>query len=483
MMYDTAIVGAGPAGLFAAYEITLNYPGINVIIIDKGLKVEQRNCPLPKLGRCICPVCHINHGVGGAGLFSSGIINLRPDIGGDLQELVGSWDLANALIDYVDETFLKFGANKERVFEPMGDKFADYQREAAEVGAHLIPIRQRHMGTDGSVAVISEFTRYLEKAGVKFSLLTSVETVERAGDHYELKTDKGIVESKTVLAAPGRAGADWFRDQAKKLHLEVTPNPLDVGIRVEVPKYVMDPLTDLYMDPKVVMYTKSHDDKVRTFCVNPGGYVVVEKYDDGTIGVNGQTYSDRLSPNTNFALLASIKLTDPMEDTIDYGKSISRLATKLGGGKPIIQRLGDLEDGRRSTWERIGRNTIEPTEKAVTPGDISMALPHRVMQDLLEFITKMDQVLPGLASKYTLLYAPEIKYYSMKTTVNTLMETTSEGLFAAGDGAGLSRGINVAAATGVLAAWGILKRIGKPIENELFERLEGNTVRRLPGRQ
>ncbi len=472
-MYDVAVIGAGPGGLFAALELIENSPGVSVAVIDKGFKIRQRNCPLSKVGRCICPVCHINHGVGGAGLFSSGIINLRPDVGGDLQELVGSWDLSYKLIDYIDGVFMRFGASKERVFEPKGEQFNEYQRMTAKVGAHLIPIKQHHIGTDGSVAVIDSFTTYLEKGGVNFVLGTSVEDVRKTGSFFELRTDKGTLESRAVIIAPGRVGVEWFKDQAKRLGVQLTPNPLDVGIRVEVPKYVMDPLTSLYMDPKVIMYTRSHDDKVRTFCVNPGGYVVVEKYDDGTIGVNGETYTNRISENTNFALLASIKLTDPMEDTIDYGKSISRLATKLGGGKPIIQRLGDLEDGRRSTWERIGRNTIEPTMKVATPGDISMALPHRVMQDLLEFIDKMDGVLPGLASKYTLLYAPEIKYYSMKASVTPLMETSVEGVFAAGDGAGLSRGINVAAATGTLAAWGTLIKLGKDVKNELFSGLEG----------
>lgn len=257
--------------------------------------------------------------------------------------------------------------------------------------------------------------------------------------------------------------------------IELMPNPLDVGVRVEVPpKYVMDPVTNLYMDPKIIMYTKSHDDKVRTFCVNPGGgFVVMERYDDGTVGVNGETYVDKRSNNTNFALLTSIRLTDPMEDTIEYGKSIARLATKLGGGRPIIQRLGDLEDGRRSTWDRIRRNVIEPTMKIVTPGDIGMALPHRVLDNLMEFLHRVDNVIPGLASKYTLLYAPEIKYYSMRAVVNRFMETTVDGVFAAGDGAGLSRGgINVAAATGVLAAWGTLMKLGKEIRNELINKIK-----------
>jgi Uncharacterized FAD-dependent dehydrogenases len=471
MIYDVAIIGGGPAGLFAAYELIENARDISVVLIDKGYMPRQRHCPLSRIGRCVCVPCHITHGIGGAGLFSSGIINLRPDIGGDLQEILNSWDSANLLIDYIDKVFVKFGAPTDRVFEPKGPAFEEYQRSLARVGAQLVPIRQRHIGTDGSTRVIENFTNYLTEAGVKLVVGTNVEHVERGNGVFMLRTGRGNIEARTILMAPGRAGAEWFRDEARRLGIELIPNPLDVGVRVEIPRYVMNPITDLYMDPKIIMYTKSHDDKVRTFCTNPGGFVVLERYDDGTVGVNGETYVDRKSNNTNFALLTSIRLTDPMEDTIEYGKSIARLATKLGGGKPIIQRLGDLEDGRRSTWDRIRRNVIEPTLKYVTPGDIGMALPARALDNILEFLNKVDSVIPGLASKYTLLYAPEIKYYSMRAVVNKLMETTVDGIFAAGDGAGLSRGINVAAATGALAAWGILDKLGKEIRNELVDKI------------
>jgi uncharacterized FAD-dependent dehydrogenase len=266
VIYDVAIIGGGPAGLFAAYELVGNARDLNIVLIDKGYLPRQRHCPLSKVGRCVCVPCHITHGIGGAGLFSSGIINLRPDVGGDLQEILNSWEAANLLIDYVDRVFVSFGAPRDRVFEPKGPLFEEYQRSLARVGAQLVPIRQRHIDTDGSVRVIENFVNYLTEAGVKIVVGTSVERIERDGGVFTLRTRRGNIEARTVLVAPGRSGAEWFRDEARRLGIELVPNPLDVGVRVEVPRYVMDPLTNLYMDPKIIMYTKSHDDKVRTFC-------------------------------------------------------------------------------------------------------------------------------------------------------------------------------------------------------------------------
>ncbi|MFP3064293.1 MAG: NAD(P)/FAD-dependent oxidoreductase [Sulfolobus sp.] len=465
MIYDVVIVGAGPAGLFAAYEIAnLKVDrDLKVLLIDKGTRPLKRTCPLltPKEKCTFCNPCNITYGIGGAGTFSSGIINLRPDIGGELHELMRSWDKAQELIDYIDEIFVKFGAPKDRLFEPNMEKVKEIQRRAAKVGAELIPIRQRHIGTDKTPIVIENMLNYIEKNGIKIEELTEVFEIQKKADHFVLKTDKkGELETKTLLVAPGRAGAKWFLDQAKKLGVDMVPGPLDIGVRVEVESFVMEDLTSAVWDPKVVLYTKKYDDKVRTFCVNPRGFVMKEVYDDGTIGVNGQTFADRKSNNTNFAFLTTIKLSDPLEDTIEYGKSIARLMTRLGGEKPIIQRLIDFEKGRRSTWERINRSTVKPTLRDVTPGDISMGLPYRVVSNLIEGLERLDNIAPGLYSSNTLLYAPEIKYYSMKAVVDSNMETVVDNLFVAGDGVGLSRGINVAAATGILAARGIVRKLG-----------------------
>ena len=463
-VYDVAIVGAGPAGLFAALALAeeAKRERVRVILIDEGLRATHRRCPLKDIGKCVgCRPCHLLQGIGGAGTLSSGIINLRPDIGGDLHILLKSWMKAQQIIDLIDKVFVYFGAPKDRLFEPDPQKAAELIRKALRAGAKFVPARQRHIGTENTVKVIESMTEYLEKSKVKISVLTRVEHVIKKNGLFTLKTTKGEIESRVVLLAPGRSGSSWLAREAKSLGLETEYGPIDVGVRVEVPYAVMEPLTSVVWDPKVIFHTKTFDDRVRTFCTNPRGFVVEEVYEDGSVGVNGETYATKESLNTNFAFLVTIRLTDPMEDSLAYGRSIARMSTKLGGGRPLIQRLGDLLAGRRSTWERIERSVVEPTLKEATPGDIGMALPHRILVDILEGLEKLDDLAPGVWSKHTLLYAPEVKYYSLKVKINPkTFETSVPGIYVAGDGAGLSRGINVAAATGYLAAKGIAERLG-----------------------
>ncbi len=472
--YDVAIVGAGPAGLFAALSLAkeASQNKLKMVLIDEGLRASHRRCPLKDLGKCIgCKPCHLMQGIGGAGTLSSGIINLRPDIGGDLHLIMKSWMEAQKIIDLVDKVFVRFGAPKDRLFEPDPERAAELIRKALRAGAKFVPVRQRHMGTENTVKVIESMTNYLEKSKVKILTLTRVEHIYKKDSGFLLKTTRGEIESKMILLAPGRSGSLWLANEAKRLGLETEYGPIDIGVRVEVPYAVMEPLTSVVWDPKVIFHTKTFDDRVRTFCTNPRGFVVEEVYEDGTVGVNGETYATKESLNTNFAFIVTIRLTDPMEDSLEYGKSISRMATKLGGGKPLIQRLGDLLAGRRSTWDRIERSVVEPTLKEATPGDIGMALPHRILVDIIEGLEKLDDLAPGVWSKHTLLYAPEVKYYSLRVKINTkTFETNVPGIYVAGDGAGLSRGINVAAATGYLAARGIAERLGVeaelPVEEE-----------------
>ena len=475
--YDVVIIGAGPAGLFAAYELS-EKSNLSVLVIDEGGDVKQRVCPMFELGYCIeCKPCHIMSGVGGAGGLSDGTINLRPDIGGDLSELTGDENYAWQLVWEVDQIFLRHRAPRN-LFRGNPEQVRYWEQRAAQAGVKFIPIIQRHIGSDRTPEVIDDIKKHLESKGVKFLLWTKA--LEFGQGWVKVRRGKDVFEIKAryIIVAPGRGGADWFHEVAQKIGLKARHGPIDVGVRVEVPAIVMEPITSINHDPKFHIYTDTYDDFVRTFCTNPNGFVVEERY-DGYVGVNGHSMHEKKSNNTNFAFLSRIELTEPVEDTTAYGKSIAQLATTIGGGKPLIQRLGDLRRGRRSTWTRIRRSDVEPTLKNVTPGDIAMALPHRVVTNIIEGLEKLDRVLPGVASDHTLLYAPEIKYYAMKVEVDENLETSIEGIFAAGDGAGLSRDIVNAAATGLLAARGILKKEGLYAEKDF--RKPGNWKEKIEG--
>ncbi|RLF85367.1 FAD-dependent oxidoreductase [Thermococci archaeon] len=456
--FDVVIIGAGPAGLFSAYELA-EKSNLKVVVIDEGGDIENRVCPMNELGYCIgCKPCHIMSGVGGAGGLSDGTINLRPDIGGDLTELTRDENYSWQLVWEVDQIFLTHGAPKG-VYKGHEDEIRKWERRAAQAGVKFIPIIQRHIGSDHTKGVIKSIKDYLESKGVKFILWTKVEEFRKGEVVARKGDDVFTIKARYIIVAPGRGGAEWFHDVAQKIGLKSRHGPIDVGVRVEVPAIIMEQITKINHDPKFHIYTETYDDFVRTFCANPNGFVVEEKY-DGYVGVNGHSMRDKKSNNTNFAFLTRIELTKPVEDTTAYGRSIAQLATTIGGGKPILQRLGDLRRGRRSTWSRIKKSDVEPTLKHVTPGDIAMALPHRVVTNIIEGLEKLDRVIPGVASDHTLLYAPEIKYYAMQVEVDDLLETTIENIFAAGDGAGLSRDIVNAAATGLLAARGILVKEG-----------------------
>jgi len=455
MKTDVVIVGAGPAGMFAAHELATK-SNLKITVIDWGPDVAKRKCPAMIYSYCSkCSPCKIMCGVGGAGTLSSGLLNLRPDIGGNLEEFV-SKDEARKIIKEVDKVFLKYGA-PTKIYRANTDQVEGLMRKAAAVGIEFVPIPQRHIGTDNAPRVIAEFKKALEQAGVNFILGTKVVDFKKGN----VKLENGqVIRTKYIIVAPGRIGAQWLQEQAKKLGIKTHPQPIDIGVRVEVPAVVMEPVIKIARDPKFRVYTKTFDDLTRVFCVNYRGFVVQEVYGD-IVGVNGHTLIKQKSENANFAFLVRVELTEPLEDTTAYGFSIAKLATTIGGGKPILQRLGDLKKGRRSTWSRIDRSNVKPTLRDVTPGDVAMALPHRIVTDILEGLEKLDYVMPGVASSSTLIYAPEIKFYANRVEVNENLETSVENIFVAGDGAGLSRGIVTAAATGILAARGILRKEGK----------------------
>jgi uncharacterized FAD-dependent dehydrogenase len=453
LKYDVVIVGAGPAGLFAGREIA-QQSKMKILIIDMGKSVEERFCPATEYKKCTkCSPCAIMCGIGGAGTLSSGLLNLKPDIGGNLGHLLHDDVAAWTLVKYIDDIFLENGAPQE-LFNPSQEEAEELERKAAAVGVRFIPIPQRHIGTDNAPNVINNFVDKIKRQGVKFLLK---KRVSRIDDSSVTLKDGSKITAKYVLAAPGRSGANWLAGEAKRLRIPTEYQPIDIGIRVEVPAVVMDPIIKINRDPKFHIYPETYDDLVRTFCVNSRGYVVQEVYDD-FIGVNGAAMTEKTSKNTNFALLVRVGLTEPLEDTTAYGRTIAMQSTTLGGGKPLLQRLRDLKRGRRSNWDRINQGTVRPTLINVTPGDVSMGLTHRIVTDLLEALEKLDYVIPGVASHSTLLYAPEIKFSANRIQSNKDLETNIENLFVAGDGAGLSRGLITAAATGVIAARGILKK-------------------------
>jgi len=441
-MKSVIIIGLGPAGLFCAKELlNANY---KVIAIEKGKAPKDRTKK------------ELLFGVGGAGTFSDGKLNFNPFIGGDLTEYVNLED-ANKLIDEVHNTFQNYGMHNGYVNNNT-EKINELKESAMKNGIHFIEIKQKHIGSDYLPEIIDNMLQSLLKNGLELHLETSAEElIIKDNKVVGIKTDKGDFYSDYILFSVGRFGSQWLNKIAKQIDLETTYLPVDIGVRVETSQEITKNITNVEYCPKFHIYTPTYDDFVRTFCTNPNGFVVSESYDK-FINVNGHALRDIKSENTNFAFLVKIKLTEPAEDSNSYAQHIGRLANFLGGGKPILQRLGDLKNGRRTTWSKLEKNLIQPTLKDVVPGDISLLLPHRIVTDLLEGIKELDKIMPGIDSNYTLFYAPEIKLSAMR--IKCTKDLHSEkylNLYFAGDGAGLSGDIVNAASTGIIAARGIIK--------------------------
>lgn len=452
--YDVIIVGAGPAGIFAALELT-RLGKQSILMVEKGHAIAKRRCPARETSCVGCRTCDIMTGWGGAGAFSDGKLTLTTEVGGWLGDYVAQKDL-QVLIDYSDKLWLEFGATEE-IHGADSETALELQREATLAGMKLIPMPIRHLGTDRSPKVLDSMRVHLEKLGVDVRTeLSAVEILAKDGAVTGVELSDGtIANSPTVIAAPGREGANWLAAQAKSLGIPLSNNAVDIGVRVECPAPVMERLTKALYEAKLVYHTKAFGDTVRTFCMNPYGEVTTESYGD-VVTVNGHSFAEKKTANTNFAVLVSQRFTEPFNDPITYGRSIARLANLLGDGI-LVQRYSDLKAGRRSTPERISQSIIEPTMGHATPGDLSAVLPYRHLTDILEFIEAMDVLAPGLAGPNTLFYGVEVKFYSSRLAVDSELRTQVAGLYAIGDGAGITRGLVQAGASGVLAARSIAR--------------------------
>lgn len=455
MKFDVIIVGTGPAGIFSALELT-EKTKLNVLMLDKGPDINKRKCPANRGLGCInCDPCTLLCGWGGAGAFSDGKLTLSTEVGGWLNQYCSKEELSK-LVDYVDGVYQRFGA-PGHLYGADLDKVDEIERKASLTGLKLVPQKLRHMGTDKCGETLRKMRQELNDK-VEIRTRTEVKGLLVKNNAIEgIETTKGEkIFGKYVISAPGRVGAEWLKSEAQVLGLKTMNNPVDVGVRVELLASVMEDLTDELYEPKFVYYSKSFDDQVRTFCVAPKGEVITESY-DGILTVNGQSYAERKTRNTNFAILVSTSFTEPFREPIAYGKYLARLTNLLSGGV-LIQRLGDLQEGRRSTEERIGRSVVVPTLKNATPGDLSFVLPYRYLADIREMLQALDQISPGVNSKHTLLYGVEVKFYTSRLQLSDCLETKIHNLFTIGDGAGVTRGLVQASVSGVIATKEIIKR-------------------------
>ena len=463
MKYDVVIVGAGPAGLFSAYELITKNKKLKIALLDKGSCVKNRVCPMNKLGvPCKnCNPCAILAGYGGAGTFSDGKLNFIPRLGkSDLTKYMSESD-AYKLIDETEEIFNKFHMDAE-VYPSNLDEANEIKKKVAIAGAKLLLIKQKHLGSDHLPEYIDGICDYLSENGVTLidrADVTDIKT-EKEDLHfvtYETGKKSITLEAKNVIVAPGRTGAKWIQELADKYKIPYLSQSIEIGVRVEVRKEILESITDVIYDPTIFIKTETYGDEIRTFCTNPGGFVAKENY-YGYICVNGHALKEIKSNNSNFAFISKVNLTEPVTNTRLYGESIAKIANVLGDGKPIVQSLKDLKSGRRSEWHRINKGFIEPTLKDCVAGDLALVMPHRIITNILEGLETLDKIIPGVNNDDTLLYGPEIKFFSNEIETNNKFKLESANVYFIGDGAGKAGNIVTAAATGLVAARDILER-------------------------
>ena len=444
--YDVLIVGAGASGVFTAYELVRLNPNIKILMIEKGHKLEKRKCPIDgiKIKACInCSVCNIMNGYGGAGSLSDGKYNITNNFGGDLHKYIGNKE-ALALMNYVDEVLCSMGGADAKLYSTAN---SDLKGKALQYDLHLLDAKVRHLGTDRNLIILGNIYNHL-KDKVEMLFDTEVSNVEKIEDIYEVTTKNESYRCKNLVMATGRSGSKWISKICSKLGIKTESNRVDIGVRIELPAAVFEHITEDVYESKIVYRTKKYSDLVRTFCMNPHGEVVSENT-NGIVTVNGHSYSnpELHTDNTNFALLVSNQFTEPFKDSNEYGESIAKLSNMLGGGV-LVQRFGDLVAGRRTSEHRMAKSFTKPTLNA-TPGDLSLVLPKRQLDDIIEMIYALDKIAPGTANEDTLLYGVEVKFYNSKIEVDNNLETKLKGLYVLGDGSGVTHSLSQASASGV----------------------------------
>ena len=452
-MYDVIIIGAGPAGLFSAYELKEKNKNLKVLLIDEGKFAEKRYCPMTKTKKCVnCKPCNILSGYGGAGTFSDGKLNFVPKLGkSDLYKYMNEEEAQN-LIDECEEIFTKFNMDS-KVYPTNMEEALKIKSKVAMVGSKLLLMKQKHLGSDRLPKYIQNFTEYLKNKGVTLLENTKVLDVK----NETVICENGEFIGKNVIIAPGRTGAKWVQELADKYQIPYMSKSIEIGVRVEVRKEILEKICSVIYDPTIFIKTKTYDDEIRTFCTNPGGFVAKENY-YGYICVNGHALKDIKSNNSNFAFISKVNLTEPVTNTREYGESIARIANVLGDGKPIIQTLKDLKQGRRSNWNRINKGYITPTLKDCVAGDLALVLPHRIITNIIEGLDKLNEIIPGVSNGETLLYGPEIKFFSNEIETDNHFKIKDHNIYFIGDGGGKSGNIVTAAATGLVSARDILNK-------------------------
>lgn len=463
MMYDVLIVGAGPAGLFAAYELITKNKDLKVLLVDQGKFAENRVCPMNKYGtKCKnCNPCQILSGYGGAGTFSDGKLNFVPKLGkSDLYKYMESDD-AEKLLNDTEEIFNKFGMDSD-VFPSNMEEALKIKKEVSKTGAKLLIIKQKHLGSDNLPGYIINFTEFLKENGVTIVENTRVVDIIDNKKSFDVlckvKKEEVKYQAKYVIVAPGRTGAKWIQELADEYKIPYLSQSIEIGVRVEVRKELLEDLCSVIYDPSIFIKTKTYGDEIRTFCTNPGGYVTKENY-YGYICVNGHALKKVKSNNSNFAFISKVNLTEPVTNTREYGESIAKIANCLGDSKPIIQTLGDLKKFRRTRESRLSKLFITPTLKDVVPGDLALVMPHRIITNIIDGLEALDKIIPGVNNDETLLYGPEIKFFSNEIETDNKFKARDHNMYFIGDGAGKAGNIVIAAATGLVASRDILERL------------------------